>query len=92
MSDGGSLDPLGDNVVTVVYKAGDGRLGERVILRSNDSELQIASAGRPWRLDADGGSSGADVPNGRGLLVFLVKMLGASCRGGHQIGIRINVD
>ena len=49
-----SADPLGDNAVTVVYKADDGRLGERVLFRSNESELHIASAGRPWSFDADG--------------------------------------
>jgi superfamily II DNA or RNA helicase len=49
-----SADPLGDNAVTVVYKADDGRLGERVLFRSNESELQIASVGRPWSFDADG--------------------------------------
>lgn len=49
-----SADPLGDNAVTVVYKADDGRLGERVLFRSNESELSIASIGRPWSFDADG--------------------------------------
>jgi superfamily II DNA or RNA helicase len=49
-----SADPLGDNAVTVVYKVDDGRLGERVLFRSNESELSIASVGRPWSFDADG--------------------------------------
>ncbi len=49
-----SADALGDNAVTVVYKTDDGRLGERVLFRSNESELSIATAGRPWRFDADG--------------------------------------
>jgi hypothetical protein len=49
-----SADPLGDNAVTVVYKTDDGRLGERVLFRSNESELSIAKAGRPWSFDADG--------------------------------------
>jgi superfamily II DNA or RNA helicase len=49
-----SADPLGDNAVTVVYKTDDGRLGERVLFRSNESELNIASVGRPWSFDADG--------------------------------------
>lgn len=49
-----SADPLGDNAMTVVYKADDGRLGERVLFRSNESELSIATAGRPWSFDADG--------------------------------------
>ncbi|MFX1681036.1 hypothetical protein PV762_17545, partial [Mitsuaria sp. CC2] len=37
-----SADPLGDNAVTVVYRADDGRLGERVLFRSNETELSIA--------------------------------------------------
>lgn len=49
-----SADPLGDNAVTVVYKADDGRLGERVLFRSNEAELNVASVGRPWSFDADG--------------------------------------
>ena len=49
-----SADPLGDNAVTVVYKTDDGRLGERVLFRSNESELNVASIGRPWSFDADG--------------------------------------
>ncbi len=49
-----SADPLGDNAVTVVYKADDGRLGERVLFRSNESDLNVASIGRPWSFDADG--------------------------------------
>ena len=49
-----SADPLGDNALTVVYKADNGRLGERVLFRSNESEIHIASVGRPWSFDADG--------------------------------------
>lgn len=49
-----SSDPLGDNAMTVVYKSDDGRLGERVLFRSDEAKLSIASAGRPWSFDADG--------------------------------------
>lgn len=49
-----SADPLGGNAVTVVYRTDDGRLGERVLFRSNEAELSIATAGRPWSFDADG--------------------------------------
>ena len=48
------VDPLGDNAVTVVYRTDDGRLGERVLFRSNEADLAIATAGRPWSFDADG--------------------------------------
>lgn len=49
-----SADPLGDNAVTVVYRTDDGGLRERVLFRSNEAELSIATAGRPWSFDADG--------------------------------------
>lgn len=49
-----SADQLGDNAVTVVYRTDDGRLGERVLFRSNEADLSIATAGRPWSFDADG--------------------------------------
>ncbi len=48
------VDPLGDNAMTVVYRTEDGRLGERVLFRSNEADLAIATAGRPWSFDADG--------------------------------------
>jgi superfamily II DNA or RNA helicase len=49
-----SVDPLGDNAMTVVYKADNGRLGERVVFRADESKLSLATAGRPWSFDADG--------------------------------------
>ncbi len=48
------VDQLGDNAVAVVYRTDDGRLGDRVLFRSNESELAIATEGRPWSFDADG--------------------------------------
>ncbi|MFZ6654722.1 helicase-related protein [Undibacterium sp. TJN19] len=49
-----SADFLGDSALTVVYRADDGRLGERVVFRSEESKLSLATAGRPWGFDADG--------------------------------------
>jgi superfamily II DNA or RNA helicase len=49
-----SADPLGSNAVTVVYKSDDGRLGERVVFRGDESKLTLASAGRPWSFQASG--------------------------------------
>lgn len=49
-----SADPLGDNAMTVIYKSDDGRLGERVVFRGDESKLSLATAGRPWGFDADG--------------------------------------
>ena len=51
-----SVDALGDSAITVVYRTDDGRLGERVLFRTNESELKIATEGRPWSFDADGES------------------------------------
>ncbi|UUZ52284.1 DEAD/DEAH box helicase [Massilia sp. H-1] len=49
-----SADPLGDNALTVIYKADDGRLGERVVFRGDEAKLSLATVGRPWSFDADG--------------------------------------
>jgi superfamily II DNA or RNA helicase len=49
-----SADPLGDNAMTVIYKSDDGRLGERVVFRGDESKLSFATVGRPWGFDADG--------------------------------------
>lgn len=49
-----SVDPLGENSMSVVYKTDDGRLGERVLFRKDEADLSIASTGRPWSFDADG--------------------------------------
>ena len=49
-----SVDPLGENSVSVVYKTDDGRLGERVLFRDDESKLSPATVGRPWGFDADG--------------------------------------
>lgn len=49
-----SVDALGSNSVSVVYKSDDGTLGERVLFRHDEAELFVASSGRPWAFDADG--------------------------------------
>ena len=49
-----SVDPLGENSVSVVYKTDDGRLGERVLFRNDEAGLSISSVGRPWSFDANG--------------------------------------
>lgn len=49
-----SVDPVGDNAITVVYRAEDGSLRDRMLFRSNEVDLSIATAGRPWSFDADG--------------------------------------
>ena len=49
-----SADLLGDNALSVVYKTNDGRLGERVLFRTDEANLSLAEAGRPWAFDANG--------------------------------------
>ena len=49
-----SVDPVGDNAITVVYRTEDGSLRDRMLFRSNEVDLSMATAGRPWSFDADG--------------------------------------
>lgn len=49
-----SADLMGDNALSIVYKTNDGRLGERVLFRTDEPNLSIAEAGRPWSFDAQG--------------------------------------
>ncbi len=49
-----SVTPVGDDCLTVIYKASDGSLAERMLFRSDESELNIATTGRAWSFDADG--------------------------------------
>ncbi|MFZ2948489.1 MAG: helicase-related protein [Desulfuromonadaceae bacterium] len=45
---------VGDNAITVYYKTSDGRLLERMLFRSDESNLSLAEVGRPWAFDASG--------------------------------------
>ena len=49
-----STDLMGENAVSVVYKTNDGRLAERVLFRTDEPNLSLAEAGRPWAFDAPG--------------------------------------
>jgi superfamily II DNA or RNA helicase len=49
-----SSDSLGPDTLSIVYKTNDGRLGERVLFRSDELNLALAEAGRPWAFDAPG--------------------------------------
>ncbi|MBD2075493.1 DUF3883 domain-containing protein [Phormidium sp. FACHB-592] len=44
----------GSNVVELVYKDASGNLGNELVLRDRESELEIVTAGRPWSFDGDG--------------------------------------
>lgn len=45
---------VGDGAVTVYYKDGQGKLGEQMLFRSDESRLELAEAGKPWAFDAPG--------------------------------------
>lgn len=48
------VEPVGDVAITVYYKDSQGKLGEQMLFRSDESRLALATAGRPWAFDAPG--------------------------------------
>ena len=48
------VEPVGDAAITVYYKDSQGKLGEQMLFRSDESRLVLATAGRPWAFDALG--------------------------------------
>ncbi|MEO5350389.1 MAG: DEAD/DEAH box helicase [Magnetococcus sp. YQC-3] len=49
-----TTEAVGDNALTVYYKTPDGKLLERMLFRTDEANLTIAVAGRPWAFDAPG--------------------------------------
>jgi superfamily II DNA or RNA helicase len=49
-----TTEPVGDNALTVYYKTADGTLRERMLFRTDELNLSLAEAGRPWAFDAPG--------------------------------------
>ena len=49
-----TTEPVGGNALTVYYKTPDGRLLERMLFRTDEANLSLAEAGRPWAFDAPG--------------------------------------
>ncbi|MDW8336962.1 MAG: helicase-related protein [Tepidimonas sp.] len=49
-----TTEPVGDNALTVYYKTADGKLLERMLFRTDEINLSLAEAGRPWAFDAPG--------------------------------------
>ena len=49
-----TTEPVGIDALTVYYKTPDGRLLERMLFRSDEANLSVAEAGRPWSFDAPG--------------------------------------
>lgn len=53
-----TTEPEGTDALSVYNKTSDGRLLERMLFRSNEHELILAEAGRPWAFDASGEEMG----------------------------------
>ena len=49
-----TTEPVGTDAITVYYKTADGKLSERMLFRSDELNLFLAEAGRPWSFDASG--------------------------------------
>lgn len=49
-----TTEPVGDNALTIYYKTSDGQLLERLLFRTDEANLSLAEAGRPWAFDAPG--------------------------------------
>lgn len=49
-----TTEPVGDNALTVYYKTPDGQLLERMLFRTDEPNITLAEAGRPWAFDAPG--------------------------------------
>ncbi|WP_347912710.1 helicase-related protein [Pseudomonas grandcourensis] len=49
-----TVEPVGDNAITVYFKDSQGRLGEQMLFRSDELRLELAQAGKPWAFDAQG--------------------------------------
>lgn len=49
-----TTESVGDNALTVYYKTADGTLRERMLFRTDEANLSLAEAGRPWAFDAPG--------------------------------------
>ncbi|EKD27392.1 MAG: DEAD-box ATP dependent DNA helicase [uncultured bacterium] len=49
-----SVDAAGPDAVTVYYKTASGKLLERMLFRSDESNLILETPGRPWAFDVDG--------------------------------------
>ncbi|WP_342575194.1 helicase-related protein [Paenibacillus sp. FSL M8-0142] len=47
------VEQVGTDALSVVYKSMSGAIQERMLFRSDETNLSLAQAGRPWSFDAD---------------------------------------
>lgn len=50
-----TVEQIGEHALTVYYKDSKGVLAERMLFRSDEMVLELATVGRAWAFDADGG-------------------------------------
>lgn len=48
------VEPAGSDAISVNYRLASGETRERMLFRSDEANLTLAQAGRPWGFDADG--------------------------------------
>jgi superfamily II DNA or RNA helicase len=48
-----SLEKVGNDSATIYYRDDEGKLGERMLFRSDEDSLSIVEVGKPWSFDAD---------------------------------------
>ncbi|MDZ7852311.1 MAG: helicase-related protein [Halomonas sp.] len=49
-----TVEPVGTDALTIYFKDGQGQLQEQMLFRSDEANLALAQAGRPWAFDAPG--------------------------------------
>lgn len=47
-----TVEKAGEHAITLYYKDASGRLGERMIFRSDEASISLADSGCPWSFDA----------------------------------------
>ncbi|MCF8029880.1 MAG: DUF3883 domain-containing protein [Desulfohalobiaceae bacterium] len=47
-----STEKLGEHAINAIYRDGSGRLGERMLFRSDEPTISLAESGCPWGFDA----------------------------------------
>jgi len=49
-----SIDPIGDDAVTLYYRDPAGGVGERMLFRTDEPSIEIVEEGLPWSFDGNG--------------------------------------
>lgn len=49
-----SVEPIGDDALTIYYKENSGSIGERMLFRSDEHSLSVVEKGSPWSFDGNG--------------------------------------